>query len=769
MKSGLSAKLLIPVLLLIFLAVLSTTFFAYYQQYRIIDRMMQSVGETAVEEIITQINNSESMIELLKNSLKENYLRITRTLAKVIEVSPGMISTDNMTQLAKDMGVDEIHVTDEKGVLRWGNVPGFFGFDFNTSEQTRPFLPMLTNKNFELAQDPSERGVDKALFQYISVPRRDRPGIVQIGVRPEELESLVRSSEINTMIKSIRVGLQGFGMITNLKGDIIAHIEDNLVGKNLKELGIDINFLSSDSGSIDFDYNNKSYYTVFQKTGGRIVFANVLKDEYTGSLTRLLFTMLLVILIVIAIAVITVFALTKKVILNPMKLLCSRLQEIAFGEGDLTQIVEINTNDEFQELACNFNEFVNKLRKIIIEVLKDSEELASNASLSNEYIQELAKISSILNNETQVASAGAEEISVNTNTIAESVENSSHNIEEVKNNSENMATMMDKVVQETLNVSRNVQEVGRFVKQLENNSENTQQNIDKVVNMINQAAIAIEEISASILEISVKTKQANNISNNANKQAEETSVIINDLKHSATEIGKVIKVINAIADQTNMLALNATIEAASAGEAGKGFAVVANEVKALAKQTAEATEKISEQIDSVQGASIKSSTAIESISKIIKELFEINQNITISVEDQTKTINNINSSIQDIAENSNQIKKLAKDNTDFSKRASLNANQSNESVNQITKDISDSAEISKNIANELNYVNNGVKDITRNTSEISIGISEISNTILNISNSSNDTAQKAEQSHLSSDNMIKIVKNLKNTLSKFKV
>ncbi len=769
MKSGLSTKLLVPILILIFLALLATTSFAYYQQYRIIDRFMHSVGITALEEISTQIENSNTMIEVLKQSLKSNYLRITRTLAILIEKDPSIIQTEKMINLAKEMGVDEIHVTDEKGVLLWGNVPEFFGFDFNTSEQTKPFLPMLTDKNFELAQDPTERGVDKTLFQYISVPRRDKRGIVQIGSRPEELENLVKASQINTLIKDIKVGQQGFGFITDLKGNILAHADNSQVDKNVSDFGIQLSLLSSSSGSFITVYNNKKYNLFYQKFPDKIIYANVLREEYTGSLTQLLYTMIIFIVIIMILAILLVYGLTKKVILKPMQLLCGRLREIAFGEGDLTQQVEINTNDEFQELACNFNEFVNKLRKIIIEVLKDSEDLNQNAQSSNFFIQELAQISSVLNNETQVASAGAEEISANTNTIAESVEKSSNNIESIKNTSDNMANLMSKVVRETQKVSQNVSEVGQFVKQLESNSIVTQDNINKVVNMINKAAIAIDDISSSIQEISNKTKQANTISENANKQAVETSEIINDLNISANEIGKILKVINAIADQTNMLALNATIEAASAGDAGKGFAVVANEVKELAKQTAEATEKISEQIDSVQHASVKSSTAIQDISKIIKELFEINNNITISVEDQTQTISNINSSIKDIADNSNQISKLAKDNTDFAKKANENSSQANKSVVKISSDIQESASISENIANELTIINTGVKDITRNTSEISIGIAEISETILNISNSSEDTAKKAEQSSISSNNMINIIKELKKTLNKFKV
>ena len=88
---------------------------------------------------------------------------------------------------------------------------------------------------------------------------------------------------------------------------------------------------------------------------------------------------------------------------------------------------------------------------------------------------------------------------------------------------------------------------------------------------------------------------------NAVDVADATNQTVQKLGDSSVEIGNVIKVITSIAEQTNLLALNATIEAARAGEAGKGFAVVANEVKELAKETAKATEEISQKIEAIQG------------------------------------------------------------------------------------------------------------------------------------------------------------------------
>ena len=97
------------------------------------------------------------------------------------------------------------------------------------------------------------------------------------------------------------------------------------------------------------------------------------------------------------------------------------------------------------------------------------------------------------------------------------------------------------------------------------------------------------------------------------EQARKTNDRVGELAKAATRIGDVVELINTIAGQTNLLALNATIEAARAGEAGRGFAVVASEVKALAIQTAKATEEISSQIQSIQAATGEAVSAIQAI------------------------------------------------------------------------------------------------------------------------------------------------------------
>ena len=163
---------------------------------------------------------------------------------------------------------------------------------------------------------------------------------------------------------------------------------------------------------------------------------------------------------------------------------------------------------------------------------------------------------------------------------------------------------------------------------------------------------AAEELSASIGEISSQVARSSTIAQNAVTEAERSNQMVQGLANSADKIGEVVKLITDIASQTNLLALNATIEAARAGEAGKGFAVVASEVKALANQTARATEEIAAQIGEIQGATNTAVTAIGAISDTINEISSITSGIAAAVEEQGAATQDVTANIMGVTESS---------------------------------------------------------------------------------------------------------------------
>jgi methyl-accepting chemotaxis protein len=172
---------------------------------------------------------------------------------------------------------------------------------------------------------------------------------------------------------------------------------------------------------------------------------------------------------------------------------------------------------------------------------------------------------------------------------------------------------------------------------------------------VGTVAAAAEELSSSVAEISRQVTRSSEIASKAVGDAERTNATVQVLSTGAEKIGEVVKLIHSIAAQTNLLALNATIEAARAGESGRGFAVVASEVKALANQTAKATEEISAQVAAMQTSTSDAVKAISGITETIAQMSEITVSISTSIEQQGDATREIARNIQQVAAGSSEI------------------------------------------------------------------------------------------------------------------
>jgi methyl-accepting chemotaxis protein len=213
------------------------------------------------------------------------------------------------------------------------------------------------------------------------------------------------------------------------------------------------------------------------------------------------------------------------------------------------------------------------------------------------------------------------------------------------------------------------EEFSAVSQQITTNSEETtaQANVvSSATDMVNRnlqtVATGAEEMTSTIQDIARNATDSARVASEAVKTAESTNATISKLGVSSAEIGQVIKVITSIAQQTNLLALNATIEAARAGEAGKGFAVVANEVKELAKQTAKATEDISQKI--------------AAISAVINQLNDISTTIATAVEEQSATTNEMSRNVTEAAKGSNEISQKITGVAQAAQGTSSNAHES---------------------------------------------------------------------------------------------
>ena len=202
-------------------------------------------------------------------------------------------------------------------------------------------------------------------------------------------------------------------------------------------------------------------------------------------------------------------------------------------------------------------------------------------------------------------------------------------------------------------------------------------------------AKAIDELNISIGDISKNVHETNQCVSDVVQQSDDTRKVVGDMAKAATQIGEVVQLITELAEQTNLLALNAAIEAARAGDSGRGFAVVADEVKKLAANTADATEKIREQIRNIQLVTEQCTNSLQRVTMSITKIQDNSSSVSAAIEEQSGVARQIADSVRDAADRVGKVESNMSGIEQASGDTSVAAQQVSDSAEHVNKAFAD--------------------------------------------------------------------------------
>ena len=409
--------------------------------------------------------------------------------------------------------------------------------------------------------------------------------------------------------------------------------------------------------------------------------------------------------------------------------------------GDLSTRIHLETRDEmgqvatlFNSLAASFSTLIGKVQAQCHAVTGAASQLIGTASV----LKDAAQHMNLVADSTQELNNALDS---NVKTVAAAVEQSSANIMEI------------------FGVSRAIDstnsEVGNAAQQASQQVRMIAQHSEQMTGALQGVVRAIEELKASLSEVAQNASQAATVSHQAEEAAGASQSIISDLSRATDKIGSVVDLIKTIAEQTNLLALNATIEAASAGEAGKGFAVVANEVKALARQSADATSDIQTSIVQMQTAAQHANRTITQIVHTISQINTINQTIAASVEEQHSAVADISQHAAEVAGKSRHI--------------SGNVQVASLETDEVSVKIHDSVQSVQRISRNLEEMTLGINEISKNATEAASKASDMSQNVDQVEQSVQRTLAASDEIQLTADHLVRMSGELEASINQFRL
>ncbi|EHV9722261.1 methyl-accepting chemotaxis protein [Vibrio parahaemolyticus] len=592
------------ILLLITVSLLST------QQVMTIRSQTQEHISSSVKEILTSVSNT---VQSEMNAKKD----LARSITEIIELSPNERTyvkdilekpTPKSSFLAIGFGYESngFVIENDDG---WDAGPDY-------DPRQRPWFIAAKNKGDLVVTDPYVDASSKNVIISVGTPVKQNGQFLAGMFYDLELTTL------SDLVNQVNLFDAGYLFLVTDDGTTIAHPQSKYNGEKLNSYlpQVDLN-----KATQHIEVDNNPYMVSLTHIPSENWYVGAIIDETAAySVVGELRNSAIIYSIIAVLASVIALTLLIRTLMRPLDTLNTAIKDVASGKGDLTQRLETDTDQEFSELAKNFNTFMENLQQQIIESKSISDQILTGTQITAEGARDSAGAIQTQLQELEQLATAMHEMSVTAT--------------EVANNAQGAASAAKEADQATIEGSSVV-------------SESTQ-----TINMLSDSIdLAVEEVQV--------------------------------LESATANIETILKVINDIADQTNLLALNAAIEAARAGESGRGFAVVADEVRTLAQRTQESTTEIRSMIEQLQsGASSVASAMHQSKGSAVEavEKADLANDALQRIRDAIQRISDMNLQIASAAEEQSLVAEEINNNTvnikDLSTQVADSANRTNEAM-----------------------------------------------------------------------------------------
>ena len=335
---------------------------SFYLQTKQSQTISQNILQNKIKDIKQQLEKNRQNLKNIKQLTDSIAIISARALAKIIELDPEQLkSQETLNKLQSLLMLDELHISDENGILIASIPPNYAGYNMYSSEQSKSFTPAIFDPNFEFVQQPMVRGIDGGLSQYAGVARKDSKGIVQIGFRPERLEEALKIADIKNLALNFRIGNKGSVII--IKNDKIVSAGTVIDKSIYQEETKLVSLAKTVNTPFKIDIGGVTYSGLSDNLDEYIIVGLIPDNEMYSSRDSTLHALISVNIILGILIFIAIYVLLKHMVISDIYKINSSLLEIT--NGKLETKIDVRNSEEFNMLSDRINTTVSALKDAI--------------------------------------------------------------------------------------------------------------------------------------------------------------------------------------------------------------------------------------------------------------------------------------------------------------------------------------------------------------------------------------------------------------------